>query len=997
MTAAAYTKDLLYRIPPNSVEAATKIGDIITGLESIQASIQHHTQQQVTRYQDKKDQQCLQALHVTDPRLDKQRIQDTKGGLLRDSYQWILNHADFKLFLHDPGSRMLWIKGDPGKGKTMLLCGIIDELEKENKQTLSYFFCQATEGLLSNAASVLRGLMYLLILQQPSLIRHVRAEYDLAGEKLFDSVNIWVSLGKMLMNMLADPALGDMVLVIDALDECTTSRCELLDLIVQLASDSSPRVKWIISSRNWPEIENQLDRAEKIRLPLELNQDLVSKAIEAYIEYKVNELVVNKVYDEATRSAVREYLAVNARGTFLWVALVCQELSKPNVARRHTWSKLKTLPPGLNALYDRMMEQISISEDANRCRELLAITSVVFRPITLDELHVFVESPDDLTQRDLEEIVRCCGSFLTLRGGTIYFVHQSAKDYLLKSALHQIIPYGAARQHQILFERSIEAMSCTLQRDLYSLNDPGIPIEQVLVPSPDPLSSIRYSCVSWVDHLDNSSVTDNNRSDGRSKNAPRTIYEFISLKFLCWLESLSLLHTMSDGVRTMQILENIASRLNSKELMKLIRDARRFILSHMRVIEMTPLQVYASALVFSPSRSVIRMLFKKHEPDWIELNPVVEPAWNACLQTLEGHSDWVTSIVFSANGQRLASGSNDKTVKVWDAATGACIQTLEGHNGPVTLVVFSADGQWLVSGSSDKTVKVWDAAMGACIQTLEGHNSPVRSVVFSADGQRLVSGSSDKTVKVWDAATGACIQTLEGHNGPVTSVMFSPDGQRLASGSHDKTVKVWDAATGACIQTLEGHSNWVTLVVFSPDGQRLASGSNDKTVKVWDTATGACIQTLEGHNGPVTSVMFSPDGQRLASGSEDKTVKVWDAATGACIQTLQIGIASAHLAFNPADYLLLSTDVGVLKLNSSLSITRELTESISQVNYSGYGISRCGTWVVKDGRKILWLPDGYRPSATAVMGTTIVIGTRTGLTLIMKFSPDIDPIQILGS
>jgi hypothetical protein len=111
----------------------------------------------------------MQDLHVTDPRKDKKRIQDTKGGLLRDSYRWILDHADFQRFCDDPQSRLLWIKGDPGKGKTMLLCGIIDELEKGPNSPLSYFFCQATETQLSNAASVLRGLIYLLILQ-PALI-----------------------------------------------------------------------------------------------------------------------------------------------------------------------------------------------------------------------------------------------------------------------------------------------------------------------------------------------------------------------------------------------------------------------------------------------------------------------------------------------------------------------------------------------------------------------------------------------------------------------------------------------------------------------------------------------------------------------------------------------------------------------------------------------------------------------------------------------------------
>ncbi|KAI8689367.1 NACHT domain-containing protein [Fusarium sp. Ph1] len=137
-----------------------------------------------------------------------------------------------------------------------------------------------------------------------------------------------------------------------------------------------------------------------------------------------------------------------------------------------------------------------------------------------------------------------------------------------------------------------------------------------------------------------------------------------------------------------------------------------------------------------------------------------------------------------------------------DTATGAYVQTLKGHGDSVWSVVFSADSQRLASGSRDKTIKIWDTATGACMQTLEGHSNSVRSVVFSVDGQRLASSSYDKTVKIWDAATGAYMQTLEGHGNSVSSVVFSADGQRLASGSEDRTVKIWDATTGTCVQTV---------------------------------------------------------------------------------------------------------------------------------------------------------------------------------------------------
>jgi hypothetical protein len=518
-------------------------------LQDIHSAIQDQTRQQEKRHQDDGDKQCLKDLRETDPRDDKTRIQETKGGLLRDSYRWILDNDDFRRWRDDPQSQLLWIKGDPGKGKTMLLCGIIDELEREPDNRLSYFFCQATEARLSSATAVLRGLIYLLVVQQPSLISHVREKHDHAGKQLFEDGNAWEALSKTLTAMLNDPSVDGAILIIDALDECKTNRHQLLDLITKPS-----RAKWIVSSRNWPDIEEKLDNAkQKVRLRLELNKDSISKAVNTYIGHKVNRLAGLKKYDKETCDAVKDHLTSNADGTFLWVALVCQELADPKVRKRHTLDTLKSFPPGLDPLYKRMVEHISDSKDADRCKEILALASVVYRPITLDELKVLAESLEDLDQDELEEIIGSCGSFLTLREGIIYFVHQSAKDFLLSKASDQILPSGAAHQHHAIFSRSLAAFSQTLGRDVYQLGFPGFPIDQVSPPDPDPLASIRYSCVFWVDHLHdldfteiNSVLRDNGDIDG-----------FIREKYLYWLESLSLLRSMSEGVKAVHKLEGL--------------------------------------------------------------------------------------------------------------------------------------------------------------------------------------------------------------------------------------------------------------------------------------------------------------------------------------------------------------------------------------------------------------------------------------------------------
>jgi WD40 repeat protein len=256
------------------------------------------------------------------------------------------------------------------------------------------------------------------------------------------------------------------------------------------------------------------------------------------------------------------------------------------------------------------------------------------------------------------------------------------------------------------------------------------------------------------------------------------------------------------------------------------------------------------------------------------------------LNTLKGHEGWVGSVGFSPDGKKLASGSYDKTIKIWDVTTGKVLNTLKGHESLVWSVGFSPDGKKL-AGSYDKTIKIWDVTTGKVLNTLKGHEGWVYSVGFSPDGKQLASGSLDNMIKIWDVTTGKVLNTLKGHEGYVLSVGFSPDGKKLASGSYDKTIKIWDVTTGKVLNTLKGHEGYVLSVEFSPDGKKLASGSYDKTIKIWDVTTGKVLNTLKGHESGVNSVEFSPDGEKLASGSGDKTIKIWDVTTGKVLNTLK--------------------------------------------------------------------------------------------------------------
>ena len=221
------------------------------------------------------------------------------------------------------------------------------------------------------------------------------------------------------------------------------------------------------------------------------------------------------------------------------------------------------------------------------------------------------------------------------------------------------------------------------------------------------------------------------------------------------------------------------------------------------------------------------------------------------------HEEWVTSVNFSPNGHRMASGegtffeaqrttsikNHKSNICIWDAATEAPLgESLRGHEKSVTTVVFSPDGRRIVSGSEDSSLRLWDATTGAQLgEPLRGHEKSVTGVAFSPDGNRIVSGGNDGTVRLWDAATGAPLgDPLRGHEGRVTSVAFSPDGSHIVSGGNDGTLRLWDAATGAPLsEPLRGHDQrhhlerGVNSVAFSPDGSRIVSGGDDGKVIIW--------------------------------------------------------------------------------------------------------------------------------------------------------------------
>ncbi|KAJ7260958.1 WD40-repeat-containing domain protein [Mycena haematopus] len=790
------------------------------------------------------------------------------------------------------GPSVYWLNGMAGAGKSAIARSFAKVLEHDKLLGASFFCSRASEAR-SQVNMIVPTIAYQLACHSVAYSRAIVDVLKQNRDRSLPSSPLKQQFNKLIVSVSALCSSGEkhkpLVVVIDALDECSDGQATR-DFLKTLLQSNHTGLKFLLTSRPEDHIRQELSHQTSLRLH-DIERDIVTADVTRYLRgelYAISRRIRALNWPSDDDIAM---LAEQAGGLFIFAFTVVQYLSKAGIP-------LKALQQRLGNIL------LSPPSDGSSNHRTKAIDDL-YTPIFL-AAYKEKEEPEIIMMRTALNTVICLRETLSLTGISaligftpeetrtvlspfysvidipdsddtpVLLFHASFPDYVSDPHRSKNYALDASRHHLFLALACIEHMNDELRRNMCA-KDRTAPISsfddaniRAAIPP-----GLKYACLHWASHLSLGS-----NAPDRTEIIP-VLQTFVDTHLLHWLECLSMLQKLDVAVGILQLALSSTVLQNSADVITLMNEARRMVPQVFKFVREYPLEVYASAQ-WLPLSSKLRALYLEKSAACIQSG--LDQAWRGCEQTLQ-HEYEVQSVAFSPDGSRIASGSSDHTVKVWNVATGEEQQTFSGHSGRVQPVAFSPDGSRIASGSWDKTVKVWNVATGEEQQIFSGHSGRVQSVTFSPDGSRIASGSWDKTVKVWNVATGEEQQTFSGHLYGVNSVAFSPDGFRIASGSWDMTIKLWNVATGEQQQTFSGHLSGVHSVAFSPDGSRIASGSWDETVKVWNVATGEEQQTFSGHLDVVHSVAFSPDGSRIASGSWDETVRVWNVATGEEQQT----------------------------------------------------------------------------------------------------------------
>ena len=800
-------------------------------------------------------------------------IQEKRKGFSGRVWLFEKVHAWFR---NPHGSQALLIEADFGVGKSAFMAELCArQSTPEGLAIVAHHFCDPNTAATLEAGTFVRSVAAQLAVTLPAYRAAVEADPE-AQRRLDqapqDPAAAFSQAVIAPLHRLAAPK-GPMLLLVDGLDEtlsCISAQedsahgASIVDLLEGCPEQLPAWLRVLATSRRRQEVRQSLEAAYSCDY---INAELTSNLtdIHSYVEQRcaVEPLAGRLVAGGRSSKALADQLADfrQSGGKFLYAVRVLNALANG----RLTPDRLDALPPGMDAFYYDAFERRFPTDLAYApMRELLGLMAFQREPLPVKTMAGILE----MHGGDLEDLLSRIEDFLRIGKASARTQADEAEELLTYSLDHASLAQWLTEKNASGFPRANRPQGRNFAVDA---------------------EAARQMIAAWAKR--------------EAKCGTAHLWPYLTRHIAAHLDPDDRTAVFGALLFDLPWLE---ARLRWADLNALLSDFQWGEWPRLRIMERA-LRQGGHVVVEYPHQFLVQLLARWPEtsnppPDEARLRhqaimrifkaggaqplfaTLVGP--EALQRSLVGHLSRIRALAVLPDG-RLASGSADCTIRLWDLATGVCTATFEGHSNSVTALAVLPDGR-LASGSDDGTIRLWDPATGVCTTTFEGHRSSVRALAVLPDG-RIASGSYGGTIHdasirggtilLWDPATGVCTATFEGHSNSVRALAVLPDG-RVSSGNTDDTIWLWDPATGTRTATLEGHRDWVNALVVLPDG-RLASGSEDQTIRLWDPATGACTAIFDGLREWVNALAVLPDG-RLASGSDNGTVRLWDPATDAC-------------------------------------------------------------------------------------------------------------------
>ncbi|KAF7348825.1 WD40 repeat-like protein [Mycena venus] len=819
----------------------------------------------------------------------------TRQDILAAITDWLTTPVD--------STNVLWLHGVAGAGKSTVST-TISQYCRDLCRLGAFLFFDRNNPAGNSPGGVIRTIAYWMAMSNA----HIRAAISgaLTRDAALGTAPISIQFRRLLLeplNAASDDILGPITVIIDALDECGNpeSRESLVSLIVDEFQKLPPNFRFFITSRPESDIAGRFRRCSHItEMQLNITTETTRHDIVAYVHERMENIRQFKqsLEPEWPGQHVVETLAEYSGGLFIWASTACKFIRSFDPKKRLAIILAAGVSNDLDELYTIALQNSAewtdtgFAQDAHSVLGAVVLSQMPLTDHTIDKLLQFEEGR-------AAEVLEYLGCVLQWsRGQAALILHASFSDYLIDPSRsgHTAWSVNSKVQSRSLVLGCLRILNSQLQFNICRLEDSCI----LNVEVPDLFKRIeahvptelKYASSFWAHHLGDA---------GFEEEILAELKDLINIRFFYWLEVLSFLNQVPTAIQSLPIIRRYVPQTETA-FQNLLQDATRFLGGFSPVISQSVPHIYISALPFAPRESLVPQTIRPilspdirlYRATWGQL---VQPSKNGKkiasgsqdytvriwdsetgdVIICNGHNDAVNDVAFSPNGEQIISGGHDG-LRFWDSMTGTLLNTLVGGGWTISVAV-SPNGKQLASGSLYcNEVHLWDLTTGAMAVALKGHTDSIHSVVFSSDGRRIASGSWDHTVRVWDTESRTLLTgPFKGHTDHISSVAFSPDGKLIVSGSQDQTLRVWDSETGDVFAGPWEGGGWITSVAFSPDATRIIAGCSNSKVQIWDLRTGSAIAGSFEHLNWITTVAFSPDGKRIVSGSWDQTIRVWDA------------------------------------------------------------------------------------------------------------------------